>query len=226
MAWRSVIGDDWTSVGLMEPPGRPGRVLPWDVAASAGRIVALDGGPSVFASAMWRSADGTQWDRSLVEGPSQDSPPELGTVVAVEDGFLAVGSITAEGEESREAVVLRSSDGASRERAPLPVGIVEQPGSQSMNDVIVAGSGLVAGGESDGHAAIWATNGRRPWAPVLQADVAPPEGTSRVTHLLSTPHGTVAFGSISPVDAEEHATAWFLAGWPAAAGRPLDRRTD
>jgi hypothetical protein len=155
--------------------GDGGVRLMMDIAVGDGIVVAVgaDGAPDgqFFDAAVWYSVDGVAWNRvphdEAVFGG--DGHQRMNSVVALESGFVAVGSdgdkpglpgSTFPGDmqdlafdtdslgllTESNAAVWRSDDGISWMRLPHVDAFSEADGSAVMSDVAVGESGLVAVG--------------------------------------------------------------------------------
>ena len=150
-------------------------VLVPDAAVDESRVTSITrGGPGLLAvgalgyedehygdAAVWKSADGSSWERLPDENGVFDSNRRgfvagdqwMADVVAWQGGFVAVGS-DGRGEEAKpdyDAAVWLSEDGITWSRVPHQASLE----GGWMNAVTVGGPGLVAVGE-------WPFNERRP----------------------------------------------------------------
>jgi hypothetical protein len=144
--WRQG-SDRWERLDVGEDMGGEHEQWAFDVAASdTGVLVA--GGENAWGEVrprLWFSADGETFT-SVDGGPGgvldttgQESVRE---VAAVDGGFVAVGSRTADNEQ--DGVVWFSADGESWEE--VEVGTMAGPGRQALLTVVDAGDVVVAGG--------------------------------------------------------------------------------
>jgi hypothetical protein len=154
--------------------GGEGEQRMTDVAAAEGVAVAvgLDRGGGDSDAAVWYSLDGTTWNRvphdEAVFGG--DGHQQMNAVVAVESGFVAVGSEGTERDPlglgsvfiylasfETHAAVWHSTDGIRWERVPHVDAFSEVQTGLVMNDVTFDGSGLVAVGGAFHRTAPFAT---------------------------------------------------------------------
>jgi hypothetical protein len=155
-----------------------------DVATGSGVAVAVgfDGVGGDFDAAVWFSVDGVAWSRvphdEAVFGG--DGHQQMNAVVAVESGFIAVGSEGGESDPLRpssrpsesfetQGVVWRSDDGVSWERVPHDDALSEGDTGLVMNDVVFNGSRLVAVGGAFHRTAPFATYRWGVWEPGVPA---------------------------------------------------------
>ena len=135
-----------------------------DIAVRDGVAVAVgaDGDGVFFDAAVWYSTDGVTWNRvphdEAVFGG--DGHQRMNSVVALESGFLAVGSdgdvpgapgptfpdVYQSDPSDTSAAVWQSNDGISWVRVPHVDAFSEADGGAVMNDVTLGESGLVAVG--------------------------------------------------------------------------------
>ncbi len=154
--------------------GGEGEQRMTDVAAGEGVAVAvgLDRAGGDSDAAVWYSLDGTTWNRvphdEAVFGG--DGHQQMNAVVAVESGFVAVGSEGTERDPlglsgvyaylasfETHAAVWRSDDGIRWERVPHVDAFSEALTGLVMNDVTFDGSGLVVVGGAFHRTAPFAT---------------------------------------------------------------------
>ncbi len=142
-------------------------------------------------AAVWVSTDAGEWDRvpsqESLGGSSPEVFVEMNAVVAVETGFVAVGSRGSTSSTSNldpadpfsdpsfdapflddvDAAVWTSADGLTWTRIEDPVDVLGGEGTQTMSDIVVADDGLVAVGfrETDGDqaAAVWLSDDGSEW---------------------------------------------------------------
>ena len=180
--WRSVDGRDW-SVGDSDTFAGPGAQQLLDIATTTEASVAV--GTDGASAAFWTSIDGSTWtrvahDEAVFGGPG-DQRVEAVTALADGTGWLAVGS----GGQG-DAAVWASSDGGTWERIAAEGlgGIADQ----SLLDVVVGRSGLVAVGTDGGSAAAWTSTDATAWS---RTDLGP----GRATALAVGAGGLVTVGS-------------------------------
>lgn len=115
--------------------------------------------------AVWRSQDGTAWERTAADDLAPDGHPSLSSSVATASGVVLVGSIRRGAEI--DAMAWFSPDGTAWETAPGPDFGGE--GAQELNDVVATGTGLLAvGSRYDGQRAVpatWRSPDGRSWVP-------------------------------------------------------------
>lgn len=115
--------------------------------------------------AVWVSADGSSWQRHVLEGEFR-----LRGVTAVDGSILAYGVSTLQGSPVADAVILTSDDGVTwTEAAGEFDGLDATDGVQGINDLVeIPGVGLFAFGSDDvefetkGAAAVWRTTVDQP----------------------------------------------------------------
>ncbi|MEA3511094.1 MAG: hypothetical protein U9R51_06625 [Actinomycetota bacterium] len=144
-----------------------------DVATGDGVVVAvgIDGVDGDFDAAVWYSVDGVMWSRvphdEAVFGG--DGHQQMNAVVAVESGFIAVGSEGGDAELpsyetgapsdsfEAQAAVWFSDDGMNWSRVPHADAFSDPDSGLVMNDVAFDGSGFVAVGGAFHRTAPFAT---------------------------------------------------------------------
>lgn len=173
----------------------------------------------------WTSTDGQTWDRQLMTGldPRRAS---VGEVVGTPDGFLAVGSLWNEVEQTTAPAVWRSADGITWEAQLLE-------GEGWLADIAVHDGTMVAVG-SHGFDAMTAegrvrepllfvsTDAGGTWA--RQAVPEPAysgEFVTSLTHVIWTPDGYVAGGQLFSGERGSY-RAWTLESADAVSWSPGD----
>lgn len=167
--WRLVDGD-WEP---SRPEAMGGDHEQWavDVAAGPGGLL-VAGGESVWGEVrprLWHSADGETWTTvdGGAGGPLDETGEEtLRDIVAVGDGFVAVGSRTLDNQQ--DGVVWYSPDGQSWERVEAPT--IAGPGRQELLTVTATDGVVVAGGYTEGDGGrgvpvVWRSPDGRTWEP-------------------------------------------------------------
>lgn len=117
--------------------------------------------------AVWRSADGVEWERA--DAPGMDGPGDQRVldVTAAGPGLVAVGS------DGGSAAVWTSADGSSWMRAAPDEAVFGGPGDQVAVAVVAGSDGSVLavgsdGGAGDGDAAVWrSADGASTWGRIL-----------------------------------------------------------
>jgi hypothetical protein len=144
-------------------PGGDRRQEMLGVAATGGGFVAVgrdtDPAGGNFDAAVWRSADGSTWERVALPADGFSGPESQGMndVVSTGTGLVAVG------RDGLDAAVWRSGDGITWERVSSDV--LQGPGAQEMIAVVAGGPGLVVvgyddvGGDRRRDAAVWTFDG-------------------------------------------------------------------
>jgi hypothetical protein len=160
--WVSADGLTWSRVAHDEAVfGGADNQEMWSVAASPAGVVAVgyDDSGGDRDAAVWVSADGLTWSRvahdATVFGGADGQ--EMASVVITAAGPVAVGDDEAGG--NWDAAVWVSADGLAWSRVPHNRRVFGGAGNQSMWAATVAGSTVVAVGETGGgddwDAAVW-----------------------------------------------------------------------
>lgn len=185
VAWRLVDGDAEPVVPV------PGPVLPWQrvppsdalggpgeqrldaAAASQDGLVGVgsssrpDAPDGDVDGAVWRSADGIEWERVDAGGLAGPGDQRVLDVTAAGPGLVAVGS------DAGAAAMWSSADGVAWTRAGPDEAVFGGPGDQVATAVLAGADGSVVavgrdGGSGDGDAAVWrSSDGGVTWARVL-----------------------------------------------------------
>jgi hypothetical protein len=125
--------------------------------------------------------------------PGADRRQEMLGVAALGNGFVAVGRDTDPAGGNFDAAVWRSDDGQTWERVPLPADGFSGPVSQSMNDVVSTGTGLIAVGRNGLDAAVWRSSDGVSWEPV-RSDVLEAPGAQEMLAVTAGGPGLVVVG--------------------------------
>jgi hypothetical protein len=145
VVWTSPDGRSWTRVPDADLFHDASGVNAPAVALSGGRLVAVGWTRAeeqdMTSSIAWWSDDGRAWSRVLALRPA---PGPTGGVLAVRDGFMAVGTRAASGPGACPAGIWASSDGMAWSCAVAStdiVGFVASGIAASPDTVVVVGSG-------------------------------------------------------------------------------------
>jgi hypothetical protein len=200
------------------------------------------------ASAVWRSGDGTSWERLTASG---GFPPgtRLGTILGADDGYLLGGVIY--GDRAPRAAIWRSSDGRTwtlaRGKETFDIGgyidTMEDPMAGGVNAFALypGPAGGTGGSLADGAIAVgqgcmpsfdkepWAWNGAC-WGQLWRST----EGLTWQKGEMPRPHGAIGSAVAAgerlvvgvPICLDDCASALMVtddaAGWSVAYGSPVD----
>ena len=152
-AWTGALGGPWVrvpdqpdleigaAVGTSAPAA---RII--DVATRPGSTMAI-GYADDGRARVWRTTDGQTWQLGGLEPGSPGETARAGAVLASPDGFLVVGWVVADNQESARAAVWSSPDGVDWTRSP-------DTAEMDVGPCFIAGDDLSCGGCS-------ASSGRR-----------------------------------------------------------------
>lgn len=153
--WASPDGITWSRVPLDDDLS--GVKSSWMVSVTAG-------GPGVVAvgtvtevsnpqAAVWTSVDGITWSRVKHDDAifGEDGWNEMRSVVAADDGLVAVGFVSDASQDGSDAAVWTSVDGITWSRVPHDEAVF---GSDTMWGVAYGDRRVVAVGASDGWTAV------------------------------------------------------------------------
>lgn len=102
---------------------------------------------------VWRSSDGTTWARLRDDAWGGPGGQVVGDAVALDQGWLLVGSDRPEGEDS-DVALWHVADDETVTRVPL-TGDAVGPADEEAVDVLVDGDSVVIVGMVEGSAAVW-----------------------------------------------------------------------
>ncbi|MEU3456084.1 hypothetical protein ABZ671_21175 [Micromonospora sp. NPDC006766] len=215
----------WRALTLPVPPGAPGRLLPRDVVACAGRwfVVGAVADPAgETRPAAWASADGLSWSSVPVAASSFYGRRHVLYAAACRQGRL--GALGARGGGShgnpRPGTWVQAADGTLRE-VTAPFELYAGPRAVSVSRLVAGADGwVVVGSRADG-AAVWTSpDGERftlrEGVPELAGD-----GRGRTIGLdgVAVPPGWLVVGAVLP----PRATATSPLAWFSADGRAWRR---
>jgi len=172
-AWVSADGKKWTQAPTDDADlGGSGRQEMRGVAIADDQIVAVgsDESSGTLDAAVWVSRNGLQWKRlrQNEEAFGRDGEQVMTSVVAGEDGFVAVGWDTILG--SKDAAAWTSSDGTIWKRSSVDEEVLGGRGKQVIFGLDRLGDGLVAVGldtsGGGGDAAVWTSRDGERWLKV------------------------------------------------------------
>ena len=195
LAWTSVDGSAWTE----RPVDMLGGAHDWErmTAVAAGPLGIVAGGsvgPELLErrARFWRSVDGAAW-MPVADDPGFEGA-EVAAIIAVEDGWLALGRIGT-GQRSTSSVAWRSADGQDWTRIDDPalaMGLVRA--------VVRAPDGsLAAVGSDPDETGAWTWSSRdegRTWVLAPEEESRTHHGRKiRMTDVTATDTGLLAIGN-------------------------------
>jgi class 3 adenylate cyclase len=175
VAWISADGgSNWDRVDDPEPD-TPGLQFISDVASSGSLLVAVGYEalvPGEADAAVWTSRGGARWTSVPSDqfgGPGQQ---EIREVIAIDNGFVAVGRAETVDGDSEPAVWVSSIDGGKWDRVGEES--LGQIGFQAMSTIVAGRPGYVAAGFDSVYgradAAIWTSSDLMHWNRVSRSD--------------------------------------------------------
>jgi hypothetical protein len=171
-------------------------------------------------AAAWVTEDGVTWQRAT---PNQralvgEGGLSMNDVVAVEDGYVAVGTesidVDDDGNADQHAATWFSPDGITWTRIAHDPTVFGDYGDHiSMSAVAVGPSGFVAvggGGRGDGrHGVVWASSDGMSWSRMADDPAFAGRNGAWIGDVIATAEGFVAVG------AEEDHADWMYGGYAA-----------
>jgi serine/threonine-protein kinase len=153
-------------------------------------------------AAVWVSTDGTNWTEDYLH--HDEGEQELWGVTRFQDGLVAVGSESIEGEQN--AAVWRKAPGEGWER--VGAGSLAEPGSQLMKAVVSTPNGLIAvGNENETTPAVWTSTDGEQWVRVSR-EMFETYGSVEITGVTAFRGGAIMVGAAGPGEHERDAAVW------------------
>jgi hypothetical protein len=173
--WTSTNGRDWSRAPhSREQLGGPGDQVMTAVTAGGPGLVAV--GRSGSDAVAWTSADGLRWTRIASPTFTGAGERHIRALAAFPDGIVAVGSET-DPDLLEHPAIWVSTDGTAWARAPQPTpaddasdDAAEAP-TGSLRAVLVTSEQVLALGDVDGDAAVWASPNGVTWT-IVPASVS------------------------------------------------------
>jgi hypothetical protein len=220
----SSAAGDWQGLSWSAPASFPDAGAPTDIVAWRGQLIAAGRVPNgtSYAAALWRSADGTTWQR--VNTPAFAGSSQIRGLLATPAGLLAWGfdgEPTCSGEGAGMTcgafplMIWTSSDGSTW----TPIADVSMFAGAAISDVAYGAYGFVAAGEdSSAQPTTWASDTGAVWT------AAPDQAAfnnAQFSSLRATASGYVLGGSVGG----SAAATGVAAAWWSTDGRTWTRAT-